>query len=385
LKRFIKRNKYKLVSILFILIVFNIKFISGVNLKNQPKTKSIIIKQLNYLEYELKNDNLGVRMQSVFPEGFVFINALYGLTWCELAINYNLDTDLNEKAFEEAKFAYNQIDSEYGKAIFDNEMQLEYGAFYTGWKNYLLSKILSFHSTSSQDSLQFINTCNAISSAINENESPFLESYPGASWPADIFLGIASLKIHDNIIESKYESTIETWVSKVKLHLDPYTGLVPHSVDAFSGEVVEGARGCSISLIVRLLLEIDYNFAYEQFEIYKKYFSISRLGVPAIREYPKGKEGRGDIDSGPVILKVGFAGTIVSIGVFKSFGEFKTANKTSKAMESFGMSYSIKKRKRYVFGMLPIADAFIAWSRVSPVVNEKIENELLPPKSSNVN
>ncbi len=340
----------------------------GVDLSDQSKTKSVVIKQLNFLEHELKHDNLGVRMQNIFPEGYVFIHALYGLTWCELALNYDLDSIYYEKAFEEASYAYNQIDSERGKSIFDEDLNPEYGAFYAGWRNYLLGKIISFHAVSKRDSLVFKNNCNSIYEAISSNKSPYLESYTNSTWPADIFLCIASLKLHDNNFAPKYELAVENWIDKVKLHLDPYTGLVPHSVYAESGETIEGARGCSISLIMRMLSEIDNDFAKEQFTLYKEHFLISRLGVPAIREYPKGKNGEGDVDSGPVILDVGFAGTIVSIGVFKTFGEYKIANKTSRAMESYGLSYSIKNRKRYIFGALPMADAFIAWSRVSPVI-----------------
>lgn len=343
----------------------------GVNLSNNQETKKLIIKQLNYLEKELKENDLADRMQNLYPEGSVFINALYGLTWCELALNYELDSINTEKAYNEAIYAFRQIDSDFEKLIFTKELELEYGAFYNGWKNYLLGKIISFHSVSENDLLQFRNTCESINNVISNRNTPYFESYPDSSWPADVLLCVASLNIHDKNFAPKYQGIIKSWIERVKSNLDSFTGLIPHSINSLTGNAIEGARGSSVSLILRLLIEIDEEFAVEQYKLYKKYFRITRLGVPAIREYPKGKEGKGDIDSGPVIWKVGFAGTIVSIGVSKAFGDYEIANKTSNAMDFYGLSYTIKKRKRYIFGALPMVDAFIAWSRVTPQIKDK--------------
>lgn len=59
------------------------------NFSTNEKQKDIIL-QLNFIGSELNYNNLGNRMQELFPEGFVFINALYGLAWCELAISDSL-------------------------------------------------------------------------------------------------------------------------------------------------------------------------------------------------------------------------------------------------------------------------------------------------------
>ena len=182
-------------------------------------------------------------MQNLYPEGFVFVNALYGLTWCELAINYDVDSSTKEKAYEEALFAYNQINSETGKSIFDKNLHLPYGAFYRGWKNYLLGKIISFHSVSKADSLEFVNSCEAIGSAITESASPYVESYKLASWPADMFPCLASLKMHDDLFAHHYDTTRQQWIENVKNHLDKSTGLIPQSTNQLTGQTMQGARG----------------------------------------------------------------------------------------------------------------------------------------------
>ncbi len=107
--------------VLFILITY---FLSSVNIKlhtqNYTRTeqKEDIILQLNFLESELKNNNLGDRMQKIYPEGYVFINALYGLAWCELSLADLKDSILKRRALNEALFAYNNLNSEQAKKIF---------------------------------------------------------------------------------------------------------------------------------------------------------------------------------------------------------------------------------------------------------------------------
>lgn len=357
-----------------LLLYINIRIYLGPDLEDENEITADAIEQLNFLEEELKNNELGVKMQFLFPEGFVFTNALYGLSWCEIALNNRNDTVLYDRAINNARFAYKQINSDKGKEVFSWDMTLKHGVFYRGWSNYLLGKILlSEKKESKKAKAYFISECGEIADAFKNSESPYLESYPEQCWPADAFLAIASLKLHDKLYGDKYGLLINDWLHKVKLRLDPITGLIPHSVYSGSGETFEGARGSSISLILRLLSEIEPEFGVEQFKKYHQLFKHSILGFPAIREYPKGKNGSGDVDSGPVIFGIGFSGTIVAIGTLKSYGEYKTANLLSSTIETFGFARTKKKSKKFIFGKLPIADAFICWSRLAYVNKDVFE------------
>lgn len=368
-------------KIIFYLIVIFSLFIVWINFNlyfdNFDKQENVedIILQLNFLGFELKNNNLGDRMQEIFPEGFVFSNVLYGLAWCELGI---ADSNKKELALNEAVYAYNEINSIKAKSIFSYNSQTENGIFYLGWNNYLLSKIIFLDSSFSNRNYyyqsKYIQQCYQIVDAMNKNNSPYLESYTNQSWPADMTVAVASLSNHDKIYLPKHQSLITNWIDKVKSKLDPKTNLIPHKVNSKNGETIEGARGCSISLILRLLSEIDIKFAKEQYELYKNNFVSTTFGLPSINEYPAGQSGIGDIDSGPVIFGVGFAGTIVAIGTFSVFGDQNLSENQYKTINAFGLSYRTEKFKKYIFGQLPIADLFIAWGRSSALNQEKKSN-----------
>jgi hypothetical protein len=370
--RLIKKVFFGFFLMFSILIIWiNLKLYDD-NFNTQQKESDIIL-QLNFLNTELKNNDLGKRMQKLFPEGFVFTNVLYGLSWCELGIS-NPKKKTRERALSEALYSYNQINTTDTKSTFSSTVKPKNGIFYLGWNNYLLSKILvldsNFENCETYKTI-YKNQCELIVETLQNSNSPFLQSYENQSWPADMCVAMASVSNYEKIFNEKYKNTISDWVIKVKSKLDPKTKLIPHKVNSYNGETIEGARGCSISLILRLLSEIDLKFAREQYNVYQQNFVSTTFGLPSINEYPIGQSGFGDIDSGPVIFGVGFAGTIVSIGTFSVLGDNDLAENQYKTVNSFGMSYGSSNTKKYLFGQFPIADAFIAWSRSSGLYQTK--------------
>ncbi len=352
--------------ITFIILLFNFRLYAE-NYSYEEK-KNDIIHQLNFLERELKNNSLGDEMQRIFPEGFVFVNAMYGLSWCELALCDSKDKALHDKAISESLYAFDAINSEKGKRGFDNSLKPGYGIYYSGWRNYLLSKILSADTTAEnlkayRDSFEV--RCDNIKNALRESENPYLESYTGSAWPADMFVAMASLSIHDKIFPEKYKNEINSWLLKVRSRLDPVTMMIPHEADPKTGQSIVGARGSSMCLMLRLLAETDPGFALKQYKLFKSNFVSKTFGLPSVREYPKGQNGNGDIDSGPVIFGVGFAATIVATGTFALFNDDALAEEQYKTVNAFGFSWTSGDQKKYLLGRLPIADAFIALGRAT--------------------
>lgn len=340
-------------------------------LKLEEEREDIVL-QLNFLEKKLKEDDLGRSMQTIFPEGYVFIYSLYGLSWAELAANdQNSTASLQLRAVNEALYAYQSVDSGNGQQGFQKSLSPEYGVYYSGWRNYLLAKVLSIpgdHAEITPYTDLFKQRCEGIARAFRKQKSPYLSSYPDQSWPADSFLAIASLAIHDKLFGPVYKKDIQDWLHKVKGLLDSETGMLAHKTHPESGTVLETPRGGSMALMLRLLAEIDPELAMSQYALFKENFVSTALGLPMVREYPKGSFGLGDVDSGPVILGTGFAGTIVSIGTFKVFGEPERAYRQYNTVTAFGLARTDEIAKSYLLGMLPMADAFIAWSRTAPTL-----------------
>jgi len=349
-----------------VLIYSNFKLYYTPKITELPNGKYVnedVYSQLQHLKHEIQKNEAAKKMQSIFPEGAMFLYVLYGLSWCNAIEGLDESLEVKQEGVKEIKWILEEISKEEVKETFNRSQSIENGVFYSGWSNYLTGRFLEVSNNKNSKIIEgYKEKSNEIYNSINGSETPYLETYPRSCWPADMFTCIVSLKIHDNLYEENYTETINTWLQKVSQLLDEKTGLIPHSVDCNDGSPIEGARGSSQSLMMTLLYEIDKNFFNNYYEKYKQQFLAYRLGLPGIREYPKGQKGRGDIDSGPVILGVGGAASIVGQQVFGKKGDFDVYEGLRNSIELFGMGSRSQNEKKYIFGELPIADAFICWS-----------------------
>ena len=100
----------------------------------------------------------------------------------------------------------------------------------------------------------------AIADAIDLSKNPYLESYSGKAWLADMFVAMASLRNYDKLDTSRFQSDIQSWLREVQKKLDPQTQLIPHKVNSETNAVIEGPRGSSVGLSLLMLREIDPAF-----------------------------------------------------------------------------------------------------------------------------
>lgn len=320
--------------------------------------KYIRIKQLNYLQYELHSNNMDNKMQKLFPEGYVFCNVLYGLSWCELAENGS-NSQIKKTAVREAIYALHKLELPAAVKAFNKDCSPEYGVFYQGWRNYLRAKILLLSKEDHNIMGSFIKACSSIASAIDTIQTPFPESYKNASWPADVMPAIISLKIHDRLFNKQYTNTIQQWLKKVKQKQDPETGLIPHSSNSITGNMLIAPRGSSQSLMIRLLAEIDTTYAKQQYMIYKRLF-LSNIGcISYVKEFHSNKNANGDVDSGPVLFGIGSAATITAIGTSSVCGDQIMSQKLKRSIDVTGIPFIFNNKRFYLMGTVPIADLFI--------------------------
>ena len=363
---------FLVIIIVVVLLILNVRLYADIGIDDTLINRREKLNRLNFLTDEL-HDNAGREMQQLFPEGFVFINALYGLSWIEYSRNYVLSDSLNAKALIEARWALSEIESPAGTLPFSEDLAPKYGIFYAGWHNWLEGSIFLIQDPTDYDSsavYKFKQNCRRVADALENSETPYLQSYYSGRWPADVFVAVAGLKLHDTLFEPQFANVYQNWISKVKNNLDPTTKLIPHSANyPFS------PRGSSQALILRFLLEIDPEFAHEQYQIYQDLFEVSLLGLPAIREYPKGSITNGnDIDSGPVWFDIGSVATIVGSGTKRSFNDSDYIP-IRQTIEAVSLNINLGRRKSYLGGVLPMIDAFQLWTDIATPITANNVNQ----------
>ncbi|TDC86583.1 hypothetical protein E1292_47770 [Nonomuraea deserti] len=323
-------------------------------------------RQLAFLRSAL-DAGAGDEAQRLFPEGFFFLHALYGLSWVELGTRE--PPGERAEALREARWALERLDSPAGRAPFSAGLVPPHGVFYRGWSNWLRGGVLSLQPEGRRDPAElrrFEAGSAAIGAAFGAATSPFLEAYPGQAWPVDSTVAVASLRLHDALLPPRFGRTVHDWLREVRERLDPRTGLLPHRADPVTGEPAEVARGTSQSMIQRFLVDIDPAFAAEQYTRFRDRYVVTPLGLgPAVREYPEGLDGPADVDSGPLPLGVSLSATAVTLGAAQVHGDAPLAEALAGYGELAGLPVGTPWTKRYAFGLLPIGDSFLAWSKTA--------------------
>ncbi|MBH0777849.1 hypothetical protein [Nocardia bovistercoris] len=347
------RAMYVVVAVLLAVALF----VPQVRMYRQEQSHTEIVAQLRFLRERL-DSGLGGEMQSMFPEGYVFSHVLYGLAWTDVARE---QANYRDQAVREARWALQRLDSPSGRAVFDARSRPAYGVFYVGWSSRLRGAVIELAGAGAPETERFTADCEALAAAFDA-DGPFLAAYPGQAWPVDNVVAVAALRIHDRVIGSRFESVVARWLTAAKASLDPDTGLMPHSVTP----VREGARGSSQAIIQRFLPEIDTAWANQQYDTFRREFIDTPLGLPGVREYPRGRDGAGDVDSGPLVLGISVSATVVTLGAARAHGDEPLANSLTGLGESLGVPITLGDSKRYALGALPIGDAFLAWSFAEP-------------------
>lgn len=152
-------------------------------------------------------------------------------------------------------------------------------------------------------------------------------SYEGVAlrWPADQTVTLASLARYDSAHGAGLlQQPLEEWRAVMAKHLDAKTGL-PVSELTGKGPGAKYPRGCAQSFITRYLHESDPALAASWWAAYREHFLVRIGAVVGFREWPRGVERKGDVDSGPIIFGIGTAASAFGIAAAKAQGDVALA------------------------------------------------------------
>lgn len=145
----------------------------------------------------------GERMQRLFPEGYFFTFALYGLTWVDVGMS---DAARRPEALAQARWALAELDSDVGRAPFSAQLTPPHGVFYVGWISWLRGGVVRLAGGPAEapvEAQRFFADTDALAAAFSEQldrtGSPFLPAYPRQAWPVDSTVAVAALRLADHL------------------------------------------------------------------------------------------------------------------------------------------------------------------------------------------
>jgi len=177
-----------------------------------------------------------------------------------------------------------------------------------------------------------------------------VETSPDGRYPVANAAGTAALATYDRGGNGgpPHDATVRAWVRTCRDRwVDPETGLLYQNV---TDDAHGWPRGSGTMLASFFLGYADPALSKELFEAGKTELVGKTVGWTALREYPRGVDRPGDIDSGPLIAGYSISATGFAVGAARMHGDEELYARLVATAELFGAPASTNEGMRWVTG-----------------------------------
>jgi hypothetical protein len=185
-----------------------------------------------------------------------------------------------------------------------------------------------------------------------------IETYPHEAYPTDVAAVAAAIAIHTRATQVSHREVLRHWADRIRTRqIDPATGMVLQRMDAVTGAPhdVPRASGTAVAAYFAGFADRDVAHLLAQGVLAQL---RTRFDFGGIREYPTDHDGRGDVDSGPVLLGIGVSATGFALAPARTFGDEEAFTALYRTVDLFGLPSGDGERRRFAVGG-PIGNAIL--------------------------
>jgi hypothetical protein len=321
--------------------------------------------QVKWLESTL-DDRAAAQSAAAFPEGELFLWEFWGLALADVAQQSGEAKD-QERAARELRRVLPKLDVLLHRAPFAamKERTVRGGVIWFGGQNLLRVRLAAITALTPAEEARLHRDSALLAQAFAESKAGLLESHPGLAWPVDNLFALESLKLHDALYGTAYFAPAWSKHARMMDAVTDKSGL-PASFVTLDGRARDVPRGCALSWSLAVLPQLDPARSAKLWNAYKRdFFSCGALPC-LVREYPRGTERDGDLDSGPIVGGYGLAATGFALAAARANGDDSTAWKLEATGELFGAATVDGRGKRYLGGTVPFFDVLSLYVRTVP-------------------
>lgn len=203
----------------------------------------------------------------------------------------------------------------------------------------------------------------------------FVETFPGQTFPVDNASAIGSLGLHQRATGKDHGKVIRAFRDRVNGLVRQDDGLLVQ-ITQTNGQARDVGRGSGTFLASYFLSFADPTLARSLYESGKNALYTEHAGFGAMREHAVAHPGKGDIDSGPVVLGLGVSASGFAIGPSRAFQDRETFRGLYALLHLFGVPVDSNGARTYATGG-PIGDAIVL-----AMLTARSPESLAPPLSS---
>jgi hypothetical protein len=189
----------------------------------------------------------------------------------------------------------------------------------------------------------------ALEKRIAASPIAFVETYPGERYPVDNATVAAALALHERATNTR-SPALPKLMAALHTAVDSNTQLLNQAVAA-DATPRDGPRASGTALAAYLLSYADPAFSKQLFRSLEKGQFRTVLGFGAMMEHPPSKkDGKADIDSGPVVLGFGVSASGFALGASKANNDSTTFTSLYATAHLFGAPFDEDGARTYATG-----------------------------------
>jgi hypothetical protein len=152
------------------------------------------------------------------------------------------------------------------------------------------------------------------------------DDYPGECYPADMLWAVAAIQRAGRLEGIRHDELARSLMASFDGPVKAPEGLPAFQADSGSGRILQGARGCGNSGLLEFAYELDPTVASRWYDAYEKHFWKDNGWIAGFTEMPlDSKDVFADVDSGPVLCRIGSVASAFGIGAAKTAGRIDHA------------------------------------------------------------
>ncbi len=200
------------------------------------------------------------------------------------------------------------------------------------------------------------------------------QTYPWETYPVDQAMAAGSVGLHMRATGTDHSTLLRDWSDRFRdAAVDPETGWLIQRLVTEDGRAGDEPRGSGTALAAYGLLWAEPDLSRELYQALAAHGLRAPLGLGAIREYPPGTHGWGDIDSGPVIVGFGVSSTGFALAGARAHGDERAFTLIGRTATLFGLPARRHGGRWYLTGGA-IGNAIMLAMQTAPVVGPSPES-----------
>lgn len=191
----------------------------------------------------------------------------------------------------------------------------------------------------------------ALARRLERSPAGVIETYPGEAYPCDIASVVGAIGQHARLTGAHREALIARMAAVFRARWTHHaSGYLAQSVSADDGRALGEPRGSGTALAAYFWSFADRSMARSLSDAVAHTGHTTFLGFGGVREYAPGFTGRGDIDSGPVLLGVSVSATGFALSSARQSGDRERYHALFRTASLFGMPVSRDGGWRFASG-----------------------------------